>query len=322
MKLKTLAIAVAMASLPMTASAEKGEPVFKFTGDIGVALVQDSAGNTTLNERGSEINIDASQKINGITFMGHTEIELNGSGDSVIVGNPTDPDGAALSEFQVGSASTDEIRVGATGGFGTVWLGDTDNGCNTQDIGGTNEIFFTHSQGGCQGASEDNISYQRGFGSGSVGISFNPGDSFDETTGDGEDEVFAIGGKFKLGKHGVSLGYEDGDGLGGSNVVVGLTSGIGPFSVGFRGNTLDSDTAGTPDLTTWGVNFLYSRNDLNFYGGLGTTEFVNTTGGVDEKDSYSLGVLKAVGNTDFIFEIADLEGDEDSSVALAMRHRF
>jgi len=323
MKLKTLAMAVAVASVPFAAQAD-----LKISGDVGVGYFSSSE---KVQQFGSEVNFDASEKFGNNTYYGHAELETTGN--------------------------VDEIRVGAKGGWGEIILGDADNACNQLDIGGTNEINLAHSQGGCVGASDGNIIYKRSIGNFAAAASHNP-----------NEEQTTFGLKGTLGRLGVSLGYEidvpktvasvptscasgeledvggtqqcvmtgpssialDGvtvipgtktivgaatPGSAGStalenNLVLGVTGKVGPLTIGFRGNKLSGWDG------VYGINALYSAGPHNIYGGWGT----NTDTDID---STSLGYKHTRGNTDFVIEAADsgVMG-ADTDYAIGMRHRF
>ena len=74
MKLRTLAIAVAMASVPFAAQAE-----FKVGGDVGVGYFKHGDGETFFGGHGSEVTFDASEKVGGLTFFGHFEVNVAGA---------------------------------------------------------------------------------------------------------------------------------------------------------------------------------------------------------------------------------------------------
>ena len=277
MKLRTLAIAVAVASTPMLAQAD-----LKLSGDIGVGYTAGrTGGDGAIAEWGSEINVDASEKVGGITYFGHMELDVNG-----LDGN---------------SLRVDEVRVGAKGGFGEVWVGHVDNGCNQLDIS-SDQTWWTGQNGaGCKGSSTGNIMYKRGMGPATVAVSHNP--NADETT---------IGVAGNIGKFGVSAGYEALDGS--DNIVLGAKAGFGPVTLYADWNEQSFDAAGTPDADGWGVNLYYSQA-INAYIGVGEN---NGTGYTE------VGFGKSVGNTDFILELSqsDAAADTDTGYLLGMRHRF
>ena len=279
MKLRTLAIAVAMASVPFAAQAD-----LSISGDVGVGYFKSKDDTDRFGDRGSNITFGASEKIGGITYYGNADVDFGNGGNFV----------------------GDDIRVGMKGGFGEVVLGDTDNGCDATDIGGTNEVWETHSQGGCKGSDNHNITYKRAIGNFSGAISHNP-----------DAESSALGVTGAMGPVGISLGYEtdiETKNAAGvvtatdNNVVLGLTGKIGPMAVGFRANKLGDNDA------VHGINAIYSRGAHNIYGGLGTS---------DGNDSKSIGYKHVRGKTDFILEAADtgVAGDENS-IAAGIRHRF
>lgn len=230
MKLKTLAIAIAMGAMPFAAQAD-----YKVSGDFTVGYFGDAAGDKELKESGSEINFDASEKVGGTTFYGHVEMDMGGTGNT---------------------ANFEEIRVGAKGAWGDLSMGETDNGCDATDVGGYPDQFLANNQGGCKGSDVNNITYKRSMGAATVAVSHNPNGN----------EYNAIGLQGKMGPATVSLGYEAGDDMGADdkNVVLGLSGAFGPVSVGLRANKADSY-----DNAAVGVNASYSAGANTFYGGFG-----------------------------------------------------
>ena len=320
MKLKTLAAAIAVASMPFAAHSAA-----TFTGDVAVGYFSAADGTDRFGTRSNNMTFKASEKIGGLTYSGQADFDFaNGV-----------------------SFTGDDIRVGIAGGFGTLSMGDTDNGCDATDIGGTNEVWETHSQGGCMGSDNHNITYSRGFGNFTGAISHNP-----------DAETTALGVKGSLGPVGVSFGYETdvstsststataavcpaGSSVAtnsaggefcvnttagtvsavttasvpaattttsGNNIVLGLTGKVGPVSIGFRANKFDSGSA------VHGINAMYSRGAHNVYGGLGTSS---------GNDSKSIGYKHVRGNTDFVLEAADSGASgSDTAISAAVRHRF
>ena len=277
MKLKTLAIAVAMAAVPFAAQAD-----VTISGDIGVGYMKSQAAGSegAIVEWGSEVNFDASEKVGGVTYMGHMELDVNGL------------DGSSL--------RVDEVRVGAKGGFGEVWVGHADNGCDQLDITADQTWWTGQNGAGCKGTDTGNIVYKRGMGPATVALSHNPG--ADES---------AIGVSGNVGKFGVSAGYEDLDGA--KNIALGMKAGFGPVTVYADWNELSSDTAGVADVDGYGVNLYYSRNNLNAYVGIGE----NGTNGYTEA-----GIGKTVGKTDFILELSESDAGSGTGYLAGMRHRF
>jgi len=320
MKLKTLAIAIAAVAVSapaMTMAAEKSNEVntptttFNVNGDVGIRY-QDINGVDAFQSAGSNITFSASETRGGITYFGQADFDFTNGGNFV----------------------ADDLRVGVKGAFGEIVGGDTDNGCDATDIGGSNEVWLTHTQGGCAGSDVNNLTYKRSIGPAAFAISHNV-----------NTETNALGVSGKVGKFGVSLGYEDlgdttsnsgsfcqtdaqvvldrdgnefcidGSNLSpgtsrratrGGNTVLGITGGIGPFAIGFRANKQNDVKA------KHGINFLYSRNGHNFYGG-------GQTSSQGEKDK-SLGYKRVMGNSDFIIEAEDT--GSDTNYVIGMRHRF
>ena len=230
MKLKTLAIAIALGAMPFAAQAD-----YKVGGDFTVGYFGDASGDNELMENGSEINFDASEKVGGTTFYGHVEVDFQGTGNAA--------------QFQ-------EVRVGAKGAWGDFSMGETDNGCDATDVGGYPDQFLANNQGGCKGSDKENFTYKRAMGPATVAVSHNPNGQ----------EYNAIGIKGKMGPVTASLGYEAGDALGGNdkNVVLGLSGSMGPLSVGLRANKADAYANAAV-----GVNASYSAGANTFYGGFG-----------------------------------------------------
>ncbi|PID46865.1 MAG: hypothetical protein CSB47_01915 [Proteobacteria bacterium] len=291
MKLKTLAIAIAMGAVPFAAQAD-----LKIGGDITVGYFNMNGTAGEVRENGSEINIDASQKVGGTTFYGHTELDFQGTGSAA--------------EFE-------EVRVGAKGRWGEFILGETDNGCDATDVGGTDEVWLAHTQGGCMGSDENNVVYKRDFRRATVAVSHNP-------NGTGNNNHYnAIGVKGKLGPVAASLGYEKGDGIGangGKNIALGLDAEFGRFSVGMQASQFDPDTGSKRDAA--GLNLGYKAGANFFYGGFGRHEI---TGSTDKVKSWSVGYNRSVGsNTTLIVEAgkANTDTEDDVSYALGMKHAF
>ena len=311
MKLKTLAAAaaVAVASMPFAAQAE-----VRLSGDIGVAY-QDITNTTTptlvkkkFGSKSSNISFDASEKVGDITYYGHAD-----------------------ADFESGSGFVgDDIYVGMKGGFGELVMGDTDNGCDSTDVGGTNEVWLTHTQGSCAGADMHNITYKRSLGKFGVAVSVKPTDDsviptpVDLLTGAAaktghNPRNWSLGAKGAFGPVEASLGYTAMSRVANVNVnngataankghatVLGLAGNAGPFKLGFRGSKAKGGKA------VHGINFLYSKNGHNFYGG------TQTSSGTKDK---SLGYKRVIGNTDFIVELEDT-GASNTDYILGVRHRF
>lgn len=233
MKLKTLAIAIAVSSVSFTAQAD-----LKISGDFGVGYFQSSSGDNEMKESGSEINFDAAEKVGGTTYFGHVELDMDGTGNTA--------------EFE-------EIRVGAKGAWGEIRAGEADNGCDWLDVGGYPDKFMAPIQGSCKGSDVNNLVYKRSMGAATVAVSHNPQG----------DEYNAIGVQAKIGPVKASLGYEAGDALGSNdkNVTVGLSGSFGPVALGLRANKADSYSHA--DI---GVNAAYTAGSNKFYVGFGNDE--------------------------------------------------
>jgi len=325
MKLRTLAIAVAMASVPFAAQAD-----VKISGDIGVGYFKTGGAKAEIRENGSEINVDASEKVGGITYFGHLEMDIAG--------------GATTS-----NVSVEELRVGAMGGFGEVRLGHLgDNGCARVQTGGSYEVWLTHNKGGCTGTAKRGISYTKTFGKISTSVSHVPqvvtaGSSTSFVGIDTTDPALGITAT-QVGNSGVweqtitstaTSEAESSIGLAGTfgpvtasvgytnaaidNTAMGLSGKIGPVSVGFR---YDKNKGGDAEH---GVNMQYTtRTGLSLYGGFETSDPENDGRPATDDKQISFGAKKVVGsNTDFIFEVVDTGGNNNStSYGLGMRHRF
>lgn len=206
MKLSILAIAIAATSMIGAAQAD-----LKVGGDVGLQWGKTDTSNnvTTLEAFGSEVNLDASKKMGGLTGYGHAEIELNSN----------DADSADI--------TVDELRVGVKGAFGDLTVGDTGSACDQLLVGGSSEISLTHQSGGCLDSSSDKIVYQRAMGATSIAVSHAPDEDYN---------AIAVTGKIA----GVSaaLAYEDEDGN--DQVTLGLSAPVGPVTINFRANDNDS----------------------------------------------------------------------------------
>ncbi len=148
MKLKTLAIAIAAASLSVSVQAYE----LDITGDINVGYFHNSdetgAADRGVQEEGSEINFDVkTDKINGVTFMAHTELDAEG----------------LLQRDGVDGLHFEELRVGAKGRFGEIWLGDVQDACGKLQKGGDYHKFLGVDSHGCEADYEGTILYTRTF---------------------------------------------------------------------------------------------------------------------------------------------------------------
>jgi len=311
MKLRTLAVAVAIAAASAAAHADKK---FVVSGDIGVGYFKFGGTDGAIGESGSELNIDAEEKIGAVTYYGHLEIDVAGDsattnfdGTSFIDNNQNgiqDFDESELvviqGEANVPNLAIEELRVGAKGNFGDIRLGHLgDNGCGRVQKGGSHEVWITHVTGGCVNNASGGISYTRNLGKVEGSVSYRPGD-----------EEASIGLATTFGPVSASIGYTDLDGD--TNTAMGLVGKLGPVSAGFRYGKPDGGDA------IHGINLLYkTASGINVYGGVETSD-------PDGRDrSMSIGFKKVLGQTDFILEASDSGASNDaSSYGIGMRHRF
>ncbi len=262
MKLQILAAAVAASlAFPMAAQAD-----VKVSGDVGVFYDTQSED---IHEIGSEINFDGKTEVNGVTYMGHMELDVNNSGDTTL--------------------RMDEVRVGAKGGFGEVWLGDVDNACDQFDPD-SNDIWLGGNSDVCSKVDKNNIVYKRDFGRVGFAVSHNP-----------ERDINAVGAQFQL-MEGVkaNLGYEDIDG-GDNNTVIGLEGEFKGVALSLEANDNDK----------WGLNASYSANGHTVWADYGDN---------DGDDAYGVGYRMSHGQMDYIIEYGD-DGSDDRTIA-GMRYRF
>nr|CAA6805757.1 MAG: Unknown protein [uncultured Thiotrichaceae bacterium] len=261
MKLKTLAAVVAGALvLPMMAQAEVASTM-SIDGDIGVAY---NSETETIGEIGSELNFDGAAEVDGVTYMGHFELDVNGTNST---------------------PNIDEVRVGAKGGFGEVWLGEVDNACDQFDPG-AEDIWIGAQSASCGGSDISSILYKNKMGNTEYAVSHNP--NADQT---------AIGARFGMGPVKVNLAYEDLDGT--DLISYGVAGSFGPIAVNAEGNDDDD----------WGLNASYAANNQVFWISYGDD-------GVD--DGVGGGYRYSHGKMDYIIEYDD---PSDTTVA-GMRYRF
>ena len=314
MKLSTLAIAIAAASISMSAQAAD----LKISGDITVGYQSE---DDKIDEDGSEINFDISDKINGTTFYSHVEVDAGGNNSS---------------------ADFEEFRVGAKGKWGELIIGETDNACDKLDTGGQNDIFLTHEQGRCEGSDEGNIVFLKTYGKTKVAASYRP-------TRPEQNVAFGIQSKLRGGLT-VSAGYEhgaedsapSGEKVEGNNFVLGLKKTMGPLTLSFDGSSFSSDSwfdgdnefdlaSGEEiDYTKIGVNFLYKAGKNHFIGGMGRVDSDESYNGVSasrDQKTYSLAYQRAITKGGIFvaeylkYDHADDE-DKDDRWAIGFRQKF
>lgn len=320
MKFKTLAIAIAAATVSTAAMADghMGAPEFKISGDVTVGFF-DNQGDSYFGSRGSEVIFDASQKVGGLTYFGSMTANV------------------ADSQRGGGDISTDDLYVGFKGAFGEVRMGDTDNGCDAVDTGWVaDDNFDTHESGGCAAGDQNNITYKGSRGPVSYAVSYSPEVnnknsvtdvwSNDGGTVDGDD-VISVGVAGKVGPAQVSFGYESDSGFHssedangdeitktrGDNIVLGVRGDFGPVSVGVRANKFENEDYNGED-TYVGYTAQYTRGANKAYLGYGVIG--------DDDNSIFLGYNRALGsNTTFIAEYVGYE-DSDEKYAIALKHAF
>ncbi len=300
MNLKLLAIAVAAAATPFAAQAE-----FTVGGDVGIGYFQHADGETFFGGHGSEVTFDANQKVGGLTYFGHFEVNVAGAtvNDQ---SNVEDDDGdVAGTVTQAGTLRSDDMFIGVKGAFGEVRLGDTDNGCDAVDTGWVaDDEYISHSSGGCKSSDQNNITYKGSRGPVSYAASWSP-DVDNGAAVSGED-VFAVGIKGKMGPATVSLGYES-DSSVGDNVVLGVSGNFGPIALGVRLNDGDNDT----DV---GYTAQYAAGSNKFYIGVGD---------VSDNDTLFLGYQRKIGSrTTFIAEWVEDDNETDDQVGIGFKHAF
>ena len=184
MKLTKLAIAVAAVTVSMSAQAE-----VEISGDLNIGYYYNyDKGNNKreFNENYSELNFDAEEEHNGITYMAHFEVDFQGLYDPV--------------KFE-------EFRVGAKGKFGEVWIGDVQDACEKLQKGGDFGTFLHVDSRGCEAHNSGTILYWKRFKYKQgkqkreirAGISYNP-----------EKNIQTVGLRYKH-KKGMefAVGYQD-----------------------------------------------------------------------------------------------------------------
>lgn len=273
MKLKILAAVVAGAFvLPMAVQAEVASTM-SIDGDIGVFY---SDSTESIGELGSEININGSAEQDGVTYMGHVELDVNGTGNSL---------------------RTDEVRVGAKGGFGEVWLGEVDNACDQFDPD-SSDVWLGGQSQSCRGADASSILYKNKMGPAEFAVSHNPSSTISQS---------AIGAKFGAGPVDVNLGYETGvtTSAGADNELFsfGVAADLGNgFLINAEGNDDDD----------WGVNTAYVMNNHAVWFSYGED--------ATPDERIGLGYKMSHGKMDYVIEYKE-QGNNDETIA-GMRYRF
>lgn len=125
-----------------------------------------------------------------------------------------------------GTAESDNVYVGISGGFGDLRFGEVGNPGEFGQVAGD-----LHDAGGDFNAG---VGYVGSFGGATIGLSWSPATN---------DDAVAVGAKFQLGGFGVGVGAENRDEI--TNVTFGATFAIGGFSIGVAGSVLE-DGFGSP----------------------------------------------------------------------------
>lgn len=309
MKFKTLAIAIAAATVSTAAMADghMGAPELKISGDVTVGYFQNGAGATSFGGNGSEVIFNAEQKVGGVTYFGSMTANV---GDSKIDG---------------GDISTDDLYVGFKGAFGEVRMGDTDNGCDAVDTGWVvDDEFISHASGGCKGSDQNNITYKGSRGPVTYAIGYSP--DVDSGGNIASDDVVSVGVMGKVGPASVSLGYESEQsayGTSGDNIVLGVRGDIGPVAIGVRASKAENENADGED-TFVGYTAQYSARGNKFYIGYGDATYTtDATSSKNAEDTLFLGYQRSIGsNTTFIAEYVDNDTQADEQYAIALKHAF
>ena len=308
MKFKTLAIAIAAATVSTAAMADghMGAPELKISGDVTVGYF-DNGTTTFFGGNGSEVIFNAEQKVGGITYFGSITANFDDSAmNNAITGNGNEV--LTVPDDLGGSITTDDQYVGFRGAFGEVRMGDTDNGCDAVDEGWVvDDEFISHKSGGCAAGDQNNITYKGSRGPVSYAVSYSPDVNYGGTTAN-EDTV-AVGVAGKIGPAAVSLGYET-SASGQDNTVLGVAGNFGPVAAGIRTSKVEGGD------TNVGYTAQYSAGGNKFYVGYGDVN--------DNANTTFVGYQRTIGsNTTFIAEYlnTDATGVEDK-YAVALRHAF
>ncbi len=259
MKLNVLAVAVAASlAFPMAAQAD-----LKISGDIGLAYDSEAEA---FGHEGSELNLDANSQTGSVTYMGHAEVEL--------------------ARDEASDVKIDEIRVGAKGGFGEVWLGDVDNACDQFDPGPYDE-FLSQESSSCRGNDAYNLVYKNKINNVEFAVSHNP-----------NEEESAIGMRAGMGPVKVNLGYEklDDEKFKDDDIVsYGIKAGFNNFEVNAEGNDDDE----------WGFSAKYAINNNTIWAG------------TSDEDDVVVGYHYDHGNMKYVIEhYAPDEGDSQTKAGV------
>jgi len=185
MKLTKLVIAVAAVTVSMAAQAD-----LEISGDLNIGYYHNyekGKNKREFNENYSELNFDAeSEEHNGITYMAHFEVDFQGLYDPV---------------------KYEELRVGAKGKFGEIWIGDVQDACEKLQKGGDFGTFLHVDSRGCEARNEGTILYWKRFKykQGKQKREIRAGDSYNR-----EKNIQTVGLRYKH-KKGMefAVGYQD-----------------------------------------------------------------------------------------------------------------
>lgn len=298
MKLKTLAIAIAATSLSFSAQAYE----LDITGDINVGYffnsdeVGDAKNGRGIQEEGAELNIDVkTDEVNGVTFMGHVEVDAEGL--------------LSANDFDQGGIEIHELRAGAKGRFGEIWLGDVQDACEKLQKGGDYHKFLGVDSRGCEAENAGTILYFKTFkfktGSGDkkqkreirAGVSHNPTKNI--TTG-GLRYKHKKGMEFAVGYQDIDTRTDDHpDGNDKDNGIYANAS----ATVAFGSVELKTRIEETKDKgpAKWNLQSKYTFGNNAIYGG-----FENDRSG---EDTIAIGYRRQFDRSAFIFEARDDPND-------------
>ncbi|PWQ94454.1 porin [Leucothrix arctica] len=290
MKLTTLAIAIAAASLSFSAQAAD----IKFGGDFHVGYKSSFGDNNGkhLQDEGSELWMNISEKAGGLTYFAHVELEFDGG----IYGDDGDNnDGDESDDIEI-----DELQVGVQGKFGKVIFGDIENACDKLEVGGDWNEFYaaSDSRGDCGGDHEGTILYTKKIGKAEVGISHNT---------DTDENSAAV--RYKANKNlSVALGYIQRKGDLDNIVSASITAQKGKFGLKARVN--DNETSSNGD-TGYSVFAAYSLTKV---------DLINI--GTDNDDRVSLGYNRKLSKNSKLFIEGVKQGSGDIEHAVGVQYKF
>ena len=290
MKLTTLAIAIAAASLSFSANAAD----IKFGGDFHVGYKSKSSDNNGkhLQDEGSELWMNVSEKAGGLTYFGHVELEFDGG----IYGE----DGNNNKDGENDDVEIDELQVGVRGKFGKVIFGDIENACDKLEVGGDWNEFYaaSDSRGDCGGDHEGTILYTKKIGKAEVGVSNNTD----------TDEISAAV-RYKANKNlSVALGYIQRKGDLDNIVSASVSAKMGKFGLKARVN--DNETSSNGD------------NGYSVFAAYQLTKIDLVNIGTDNDDRVSLGYNRKLSKNSKLFIEGVKQGSGDVEHAIGVQYKF